>query len=86
MCDRVIFIQHGKIVAEDTPKNLAKTITDCHLLLHIQGYTVSIPIEENRIAVALKTLAHAGIEYEQIEIEKPTLEDYFIARSGEKSV
>jgi ABC-2 type transport system ATP-binding protein len=35
VCDRVIFINHGKITAEDTPQELAKTITDCRLQLLI---------------------------------------------------
>jgi hypothetical protein len=31
----------------------------------------------------LQKLAHAGIAYQRVEIDKPTLEDYFIARSQE---
>ena len=33
MCDRVIFIDQGKIVANDTPENLAKTIELSHVHL-----------------------------------------------------
>jgi len=31
VCDRVIFINHGKIVADDTPENLAKSLQICHI-------------------------------------------------------
>jgi ABC-2 type transport system ATP-binding protein len=35
LCDRVIFINHGKVIANDTPENLAKTIEISHLKLLI---------------------------------------------------
>ena len=31
ICDRVVFINHGKIVADDTPEKLARTIEICHV-------------------------------------------------------
>ena len=33
MCDRVVFLQEGRIVASDTPVNLTKTIKECILTL-----------------------------------------------------
>jgi len=36
VCDRVIFINKGKIVADDTPEKLAKTIEICHVELIIK--------------------------------------------------
>lgn len=36
VCDRVIFINKGKIVADDTPENLAKTIETCHVELIVK--------------------------------------------------
>lgn len=35
VCDRVIFINHGKIIAEDTPEGLAGRITDSKVCLMI---------------------------------------------------
>ena len=32
VCERVIVINHGKIIADDTPGNLAKTLSDDHTL------------------------------------------------------
>lgn len=37
MCDRVIFLSQGKIMAEDTPQNLAKKIEDMTLILGFEG-------------------------------------------------
>ncbi len=37
MCDRIVFLQEGKIVASDTPLNLTKMIEDCYLKLTFDG-------------------------------------------------
>jgi len=37
ICDRVIFLNHGQIVAEDTPLNLTKKIEDLALRLTLDG-------------------------------------------------
>lgn len=37
VCDRVVFIKEGKIVANDTPENLARTIDVCTITLLIQS-------------------------------------------------
>lgn len=37
MCDRIIFLSHGKIVAEDTPFNLTKKIKKSSLILTFDG-------------------------------------------------
>ncbi|MBI3620185.1 ABC transporter ATP-binding protein [Candidatus Roizmanbacteria bacterium] len=36
VCDRVIFINHGKVVADDTPDQLAKSIHTSHLELYVK--------------------------------------------------
>lgn len=98
ICDRVIFIQGGQIVAEDTPENLPKIIKHSKLeLVMVDGLkrtveicqkqklnylikkrAVEIKIEENQISFLLNTLAQRGIEYDQISIKKPDLEDFFL--------
>jgi ABC-2 type transport system ATP-binding protein len=35
LCDRVIFLKNGKIIADDLPKNLAKSVSTCRLTLTI---------------------------------------------------
>jgi ABC-2 type transport system ATP-binding protein len=37
VCDEVIFLDHGRIVAHDTPRNLTKRITGASLRLHVEG-------------------------------------------------
>lgn len=98
VCDRVIFIDKGKIVADDTPDNLAKTIEICHLELYItdglkrtiefcqkrktnyriSGRNIVVDLREKEIHEFLRRLMDLGIYYEEISIEKPTLEDYFL--------
>lgn len=98
LCDRVIFINKGTIVAIDTPQSLAKrsvvaylrlmmvdgqkrTIAYCeknNLPVNVKKRFVSITLPETRIAFVLSDLAKEGVEYNEISIEKPTLEDFFI--------
>ncbi|MCA9373039.1 hypothetical protein KC921_02990 [Candidatus Woesebacteria bacterium] len=101
VCDRVIFLNHGKIVAQDTPDNLAKSVSLARMRLwvvdglkrtarfareqgltsHIENREIVIEIDEITIAGFLASLADAQIEYSQISIDKPTLEDYFLSMS-----
>lgn len=98
LCDRVIFINHGKIVDEDTPENLAKkikktkirlmmkdgqkrTVSYCRqkkLSYHVSDRFITVAVKEEMIAQFLNDLAQLGVEYSEIRIDTPTLEDYFI--------
>lgn len=42
ICDRVIFLDHGKIVAEDSPLGLTKRITTAHLKLTFDADTALV--------------------------------------------
>lgn len=101
VCDRVIFINHGKIVADDTPEHLAKTIQTSHIELlslrhqaaiieycqkrqlnhRVEGKRIIIDVVESKIAELLNDLSKTGIVYEEISIEKPSLEDYFLEQA-----
>lgn len=105
ICDRVVFLQHGKIIAVDTPVNLAASVSVAHMHLEvkdglkrterfaheknlttkIEGREIDIAIDEHQIAAFLQQLATEGIEYTHITITKPTLEDYFLLKSGKKT-
>jgi ABC-2 type transport system ATP-binding protein len=98
VCDRVLFINRGKIIAEDTPENLARDVrlVDVNFMMkdgqkrtldfaHKSGFKVksderyvTISVDERDIAILLNGLAELGVEYSEISIDKPTLEDYFI--------
>jgi ABC-2 type transport system ATP-binding protein len=106
LCDRVLFINHGRIIAEDTPEGLAKKVRQVKVELMMkdgqkrtvqyakkagfnvaaENRSVSIEIEEADIAYLLAGLAELGVEYTQISIDKPTLEDYFVKMSGDKKI
>ncbi len=106
ICDRVLFINHGKIVAEDTPEGLARAVRKVRVQLMIKdgqkrtvafakkaGFAVvasdrfvTIDVDESDIAYLLAGLAEKEVDYKQIAIDKPTLEDYFIAESRETHV
>lgn len=99
VCDRVLFINRGRIMAEDTPEGLARAVRKVRVQLMIKdgqkrtvsyakragfpvsasGRFVTIDLDEDDIAYLLAGLADKGVEYRQIAIDKPTLEDYFIA-------
>lgn len=98
MCDRVVFINEGKIIADDTPINLARTMKTTHIRLvlsagsdklkkycdvkkikcKLSGRAVTVDINEKEIPFFLKDIMDKGIAYEEISIDKPTLNDYFL--------
>ena len=103
ICNRVLVLKNGEIIANDTPQNLALSVSHAHITLttdtldslisfaqkHSLAFTternsISLAVEEHEIAQLLIQLAQAGIRYQQISIDKPSLEDYFlsIARDG----
>lgn len=104
MCDRVVFINKGKIIADDKPEMLAKTIEIAHIELIIRDgmkrvidycdknkllykqekRSITVDVKEKFIAEFLRDIMDAGIVYDEISIEKPTLEDYFIQKSQKK--
>lgn len=98
LCDRVLIIKQGKIVADNTPQELTKTITTSHVHLLISAGLealkkycaehsvvyeqdeddIELELEEKMIGRVLVDLVKLGVEYTQISIDKPTLEDYFL--------
>lgn len=100
MCDRVIFLNHGKVKAEDTPENLAKKITDSNIELLIKDSTTAekhfkknsinfskngnifiLDIKTSEISKILTDLSSGKIEFQDISINKPSLEDFFLKYS-----
>ena len=98
LCDRVLILQDGLIIGNDTPANLAKKIDGTRLNLRItknshllaqllrlrrliatekEGIT-TIQIPENKLPLFLYELTKKNIQYSEISIDKPTLQDYFL--------
>lgn len=98
VCDRVIFINNGKIIADDKPENLAKSIEISHVELmvrdglkriielcdkksmsyKVEGRYIIVDVQEEIIPEFLRELMDKKVYYDEISIQKPTLEDYFL--------
>lgn len=98
MCDRILILNKGTVIAQDTPSNLTRQMTDCEIEFFIEKdaskalslftkieipfkkdrNTFTIPVNEGAISDFLVLLAKEKISYEQISINKPDLEDYFL--------
>lgn len=102
LCERVIFINHGEIIANDRPENLAKSIEFSHVELFLEKdltrlenfckkenltyealskKKIRIDVKEKNIAEFLRNLTEQNIFYDEISIDKPSLEDYFMQMS-----
>lgn len=99
VCDKIIFLDHGKIVAEDTPLNLTKQIKTSTLKLTFDGkkeemekylieqklkheflnkYIVAITVDEKSIPGIIFGISKTTLWITDIEVQKPTLEDFFL--------
>ena len=98
ICDRIIFLKKGRIIAQDKPLDLVGRLKKTELRLHVTinqaifekylkmkkiTYTYQkgkhiITLKEDEIAKLLFRLSEKGVRYEDLEVRRPTLEDYFI--------
>lgn len=106
ICDEVIFLEKGQIIAQDTPLGLTKRIKTATLKLTFDGMRrevesylneqklkivkidknhVQLKLPEERIAETIFGVSKIGAYITDVEVEKPTLEDFFlhIARKSE---
>jgi len=108
VCDRILFIKDGKIIVDDTPKNLSKSIKESkvHLIItsgddallfdycvdngmkiYSEKKQYTIDLAQSMIPSLLTFLGHNNINYSEISIDKPDLEDYFLkVASNRKSM
>jgi len=98
ICDRIIVLNKGKVLAQDTPEGLIKKIKTSHVKMIIvqnkpvlekylqsrkikfswKKNKISFNLDENLIPKVLYQISNQGIRYEEIEILRPTLEDFFL--------
>ncbi len=103
-CNRVVVLKNGNIIANNTPEQLAASVTNSkvqllvtknldlaknlckqkNLVCSVDNLFLNIEIDEKHVASLLSELAHLNVIYDQISIEKPTLEDYFLQISETK--
>ncbi len=106
LCDRVAIVDHGRIVALDTPQNLVDGLgdenrvvfetdepVDAALLTALEGVTRVERIGERTLVYGKKdglvgrvvnALERAGIVFNNIHSEQPTLEDVFLKLTGKE--
>jgi ABC-2 type transport system ATP-binding protein len=102
LCDRVIVLKRGKLIADDLPANLARSISFFRLHLtiidglkraqalaeklnieyEIEHRTLTFSLDEKEIPSFLNQLMRAEVSYLSIQIEEPSLEDYFLTIAG----
>jgi ABC-2 type transport system ATP-binding protein len=105
VCDRVLFIDHGQVIVEDSPENLAGRITRTTVRLMIkdglkrtllfcqkqgfeaavEGRYLEVNLIEDDIVYFLTFLVEKGISYQEISIDRPTLEDFFLEQARKKT-
>lgn len=98
VCNRVLVLKDGNIIADDTPDALASSVSMTKIQLYVgdglkrtitlaqdQKFSyelkdrwIEITIDEHKIAEFLTNLAQANVQYSEISINKPSLEDYFL--------
>jgi ABC-2 type transport system ATP-binding protein len=72
VCDRILFLQQGKIVADDLPRNLAKSVSSSRVQLQVgDGMKRTAAIAE-RLKMAYK-IEHRTIELQLDESQIATL-------------
>jgi ABC-2 type transport system ATP-binding protein len=100
ICDNVIFLNKGKIIARDKPENLSKEIPESEIEFVFKDpklaetflkksnisyqqskNTIKINIDTKNIPKILTLIANESLIYNDITINKPNLEDYFLKMS-----
>lgn len=102
LCDRTIFLKQGKIIADDLPENLARSVSSHKLKLTIgdgmkrtialaesknlsyrfENRSIELSLDEKEIPNFLTALMEAKVSYVSIQIQEPSLEDYFLQIAG----
>jgi ABC-2 type transport system ATP-binding protein len=108
LCDRIAIMDHGQLVAEDTPDSLKREVTRDVVtvsldgaapkaadLLRRQAYVqdleiigeegvVRLHVDDGTVAIPqiLRVLDAARLELGSIQLQRPTLDDVFLAKTG----
>ncbi|MEK7551026.1 MAG: ABC transporter ATP-binding protein [Patescibacteria group bacterium] len=105
MCDNIVFLNNGKIIAKDKPENLSKQIPESEIEFmtkdtvkaknFLESQKISFTQNKKTFEISIKTkeiskfitlMATEKIEYEDISINKPNLEDYFLKMSQRRKI
>ncbi len=75
---------HVELLIGKDHKKAENYFKDKSMRYEIDGNYFKVYLDEHRIADFLQTLTSENINYEEININKPTLEDYFLEVVKEK--
>lgn len=98
ICDRIIFLNQGRKIAEDTPLGLAKRIKKIKLKMlvvenreqaekYLENKKTKFYWKKNRLIIKtdeeelpkiIYRLSEKGVRYKNMEVVRPSLEDFFI--------
>ncbi len=101
ICDRVLVLKKGSIIANDAPDKLAASVSRARvnfifgqnthkaveflsnnkIAYSLNDRWVCIATTEKEIPSIINSIVLSGLDYQEISIDRPSLEDYFIAIS-----
>jgi ABC-2 type transport system ATP-binding protein len=88
LCDRLAVLREGRIVSEGTPAELTGAAAEAEIRYRRDGEVVVVRTHEpTRVLHELTSAAvAAGEEIDGIEVRRPTLEDVYLALTGDEDV
>ena len=88
LCDRLAVLREGRIVSEGTPAELTGAAAEAEIRYRRDGEVVVVRTHEpTRVLHELTSAAvAAGTEIDGIEVRRPTLEDVYLALTGDEDV
>ncbi len=98
ICDRVLFLHQGHIIAQGTPEMMAARLQRCRIryigknvpaalktwlagreaTVECVRDQVVLDVSEQDVPHVIETLVTEGLHVEGLEVERPTLEEFFI--------
>ena len=87
ICSRVLFINHGRIIAEGTPRELARRVRRVRIEAKFEdGGEAAADVESGEVGAYVMQLVHAGKKIKDLSVKEPNLEDFFVewARGGKE--
>jgi ABC-2 type transport system ATP-binding protein len=82
LCDRIAIIDHGTIIALDTPQNLKNGIGGDIITITTSDPATVVQILTKHISEIISLLNQHNIPIHSVSIHKPTLEDVFLSFTG----
>ena len=81
LCDRILVIDHGKIVASGTPEVLKQQVSGDAVRISLADANEA-PRGGSVLPGLLRSIDAQGIELHGVEVHRPTLDDVFLTMTG----